>query len=97
MKSRYFFAYIILSFAVLLAEVLPATAQDLTTLNWEFSSQGLPVTLSPPRSINITALVSQPNRFAPTTSLFAGTGGAGVYRSIDSGRTWAAVNSGLTA
>ncbi|MBD1208779.1 MAG: hypothetical protein H9535_10135 [Ignavibacteria bacterium] len=97
MKSRYFFACIILSFAVLLAEVLPATAQDLTTLNWEFSSQGLPVTLSPPRSINITALVSQPNRFAPTTSLFAGTGGAGVYRSIDSGRTWAAVNSGLTA
>ncbi len=97
MKPRYFFVSTVLAFITLLAWVFPAAAQDITTLNWEYSSQGLPVTFTPPRTINITALVSQPNRFAPTTSLFAGTGGAGVYRSIDSGRTWAAVNSGLSA
>ncbi|MCU0427826.1 MAG: hypothetical protein MUF71_19610 [Candidatus Kapabacteria bacterium] len=75
----------------------PLQAQDdITTLNWEFSSQGLPTTGTPPRVLNITALVSAPNRFAPTTILYAATAGAGVFRSSDTGRTWAAVNIGLT-
>lgn len=75
--------------------IVPLSGQELTTLNWEFSSQGLPITANPPRSVTVRSIISQPNRFAPTTSLFAATAGAGVYRSIDSGRTWAAVNTGL--
>ena len=72
------------------------SAQDITTLNWNFSSQGLPFTEARPRNITVTALAQQQNRFAPTILLYAGTYGAGVYRSADSGKSWAAVNTALT-
>ncbi|MCX6096908.1 MAG: stalk domain-containing protein [Caldiserica bacterium] len=42
---------------------------------------------------NVNSLAISP--FTPTT-LFAGTVGSGVYRSTDSGTTWAAANTGLT-
>ncbi|MCS6807671.1 MAG: hypothetical protein RML40_03170 [Bacteroidota bacterium] len=75
-----------------------STAQEgITTLHWEIYSQGLPISFTPPRVVNITALVSAPNRFAPMTLLFAATSGFGVFRSADSGRTWNPVNTGLTA
>lgn len=101
MKTRYYFAPIVLLLIaafLLCRSASPLAAQDITTLNWEYSSQGLPANASPPRLLSITAIVSQPNRFASTSELiFAGTAGAGVYRSSDSGRTWAAVNNGLAS
>lgn len=101
MKTRYSFvriASILALTAFIWSSTCPILAQDVTTLNWEYSSQGLPFTQTPSRNINVTAVVSQVNPLASSvTLLFASTGGAGVYRSIDSGRTWAAINNGLNA
>jgi hypothetical protein len=47
-----------------------------------------------PAGTFITTLVIDP--LTPET-LYAGTGGSGVYQSLDSGAHWAAYNSGLTA
>jgi photosystem II stability/assembly factor-like uncharacterized protein len=80
-----------------IGQMLPHTAraQETTTLNWNYSSQGLPVSEVRPRTIVVTALAQQQNRFAPTVILYAATYGAGVYRSADSGKTWSAVNTAL--
>lgn len=71
-----------------------SAAQNLTTLNWTQVSQGLPVREAQPRVINVSSLARQENRFAPGTLLYAGTFGAGVYRSVDSGKTWTQANAG---
>lgn len=85
----------IFALVILLLPIPTLGQENITTLNWEFSSQGLPVTGTPPRVINVTSLISAPNRFAPTEILYAATAGAGVFRSSDTGRTWSAVNIGL--
>jgi photosystem II stability/assembly factor-like uncharacterized protein len=56
--------------------------------NWKASSEGMPQTAP-------TSLVLDPESLPGHRTLWAATMGHGVYRSVDDGRTWSAVNDGI--
>lgn len=86
MVKKYFCC---LSLACIVTTFCFDTANSQQTYTWTSFGSGLPVTAG----INNFAWIS--NRFGPGTYIFAGTGGKGVYRSIDEGKRWDAVNTGL--